>query len=308
MALKPRKPDFWFCRLITFAVCIGLPPGVTEAVAQEWPRAANHRPARRLTLRGQEPEFDEADEDSPFDDHLETDRDSFTPSTRTVSVDRWIVESAYSFVDNRNAKETHSFPEVLLRYGLTERLELRFGANYEVGGEGANVSGNSGGSDFESAGELVHESQLLYGAKLRLSEQVGWSPESSFIAQAHTPTSGPDPATALSLGYVFGWEFPNEWKLDSAIRFGADKEGDDRFEAWATSVVLRKSIAERWNVHVEYFGRFTQNRADNVASHFFSPGLHYLVTPNFEIGTRVGWGLNDDTPHFFNNTGFGLRF
>jgi hypothetical protein len=308
MALKSQRADLWLYRLITFAVCIGMPPGVSEAVAQDWLRPTDHRSARGLTFRGQEPEFDEADEGSPFNDHIETDRDSFTPSTRTVTVDRWIVESAYSFVDNRNSKETHSFPEVLLRYGLTERLELRFGANYEVGGEGASVSGNSGGSDFESAGELVHESQLLYGAKLRLSEQVGWSPESSFIAQAHTPTSGPDSATALSLGYVFGWEFPHEWKLDSAIRFGADKEGDDRFEAWATSVVLRKSIAERWNVHVEYFGRFTQNRANNVASHFFSPGLHYLVTPNFEIGTRVGWGLNDDTPKFFNNTGVGLRF
>ena len=32
------------------------------------------------------------------------------------------MESAYSFLDNGGVKETHSFPELLFRYGLTERL------------------------------------------------------------------------------------------------------------------------------------------------------------------------------------------
>ena len=277
---------------------------VSDTVAQEWLSPSEHRPSRDFLLRGQESEFGEGNR---FEYHLETDRDSFTPSTRTVDQGRWIVESAYSFIDNRSVKETHSFPEVLLRFGATERLEIRLGANYEVGGEGASVSGNSGAEHLESA-ELERESQLLYGAKLRLSEQADWMPESSLIVQGHTPTSGPDPATALTLAYVFGWELPNEWKLDSAIRFGADKEGDDRFEAWAPSIVLRKSIGERWNVHAEYFGSFSQNRADNASRHFFSPGVHYLVTSNLELGVRVGWGLNEKTSDFFTNAGVGWRF
>jgi len=251
-------------------------------------------------LRGQETEIGDEND-------IETDRDSFTPSPRTVDQGHWIVESAYSFIDSREAKETHSFPELLMRLGLTERFELRFGANYEVGGEGATVSGNSGGSEFEP-GELVHETQLLYGAKLRLSEQEDWLPEGSLIVQGHTPTSGPDPATAFSLAYVFGWELANEWKLDSAIRYAADKAGDDRFEVWMPSVVLRKSLGERWNVHLEYFGQFSQNRVDDFDRQFVSPGVHFTLTPNFEIGTRFGWGLNDDAAKFFTNTGIGWRF
>src|SRR5262245_36977286 len=66
-------------------------------------------------------------------DEIETDRDSFTPATTTAGRNRLIVESAYSFLDNRAVKETHSFPELILRYGLSERLELRLGWNYEVG-------------------------------------------------------------------------------------------------------------------------------------------------------------------------------
>lgn len=245
---------------------------------------------------------------NPFADHIETDRDSFTPSTRTVERDRWIVESSYSFVDNRLKDATHSFPELLLRYGLTKRIELRLGDNYEVGGEGADVSGAGGTEALEGAGGLVRESQLLYGLKLRLTEQDHWRPESSLILQGHTPTSGSDPATAVSVGYVFGWELPDDWKLDSALRFGADSAAHDRFEQWSPSVVLRKSLGERWNVHAEYFGHFSQNKQHGFVHHAFSPGVHYLITPNVEIGVRVGWGLNDQTARFFSNAGLGWRF
>src|SRR5262249_57778444 len=115
--------------------------------------------------------------------------------------------------DNRRVPETHSFPELLLRYGLTKRLELRLGWNYEVG------SGNE--------------------------------------------TSG-------SVGKV--------------------------------------PVGERWNVHAEYFGLFSRNKEQEFSKHFISPGAHYLITDDFEVGVRVGWGLNDQSARFFTNAGFGLRF
>lgn len=76
---------------------------------------------------------------------LETDRDAFTPATSTVGRGIAVVESSYSFIDNRSVKDTHSLPELLLRRGLTENIELRLGWNYEVGGTGDVVSGNEGG-------------------------------------------------------------------------------------------------------------------------------------------------------------------
>lgn len=261
-----------------------------------------------MIFRGQEPELGEGREvENPFENHIETDRDSFTPSTRTAEVGRWIVESSYSFIDNRDTPETHSLPELLLRYGLSDWIELRLGGNYEVGGEGADVSGGAGAEHLEGS-RLTRESQFLYGLKLRLSEQHDWLPESSLIVQGHTPMSGPDPATAFTLGYVAGWELPDEWKLDSAIRYGADNEGDDQFATWSPSIVLRKSIADCWKVHAEYFGHFSQDRADEFAKHFVSPGVHYLFTPDLELGVRVGWGLNTAAARFFSNAGIGWRF
>lgn len=248
----------------------------------------------------------------PEGDEFETDRDSFTPATSTAGRRRLIAEAAYSFIDNRRFKETHSVPELILRYGVNDRVELRLGWNYEVGGEGAEVTGAEAG-EGESArlGRLVRETTLSYGVKIGVTEQRGWVPRSAIILQGLTPTggsAGTSTATQLVAAYAAGWELPNRWRFDAAIRYGTGSEQGDRFGTWSPSAVLRVPVGERWAVHGEYFGLFTTGRATNSTQHFFSPGVHCLVTPGLEVGVRLGWGLNDQSPRFFSNVGLGWRF
>jgi hypothetical protein len=242
-------------------------------------------------------------------DEIETDRDSFTPATTTSPRGRLIAESAYSFIENRGVKDTHSFPELVLRYGLTERLELRLGWNYEVGGEGNDTSGSDTAPEEFSMGQrLKRESNLSYGMKIRLTEQKTWVPASAVILQAFTPTSGPATVTQFAATYVFGWELPRRWKLDAAIRYVAADENDDHFNEWAPSIVLKVPIVERLSLHAEYFGLFSTDKAAEINHQYFSPGAHYLITPDLEVGFRLGWGLNEQTPRFFSNVGLGWRF
>jgi hypothetical protein len=246
-------------------------------------------------------------------DEIETDRDSFTPATTTAGRGRLIVESAYSFVDNRGVKETHSLPELILRYGLTKRLELRLGWNYEVGGAGSEVTGAGSGAEEEFVGgrAVRREYTLSYGVKARVTEPDGWVPGSAVIVQGFTPTggsAGTATATSLIATYVAGWELPNRWKLDGAFRYGFASEEGDRFNSWAPSAVLKVPVGERWAAHAEWFGIFTTGKAENATRHFFSPGVHCLLTPDLEVGVRVGWGLNDQSARFFSNVGFGYRF
>jgi hypothetical protein len=245
-------------------------------------------------------------------DEIETDRDSFTPATTTTPRGRLIFESAYSFLDNRGVKEAHSFPEALFRYGLADWLELRLGGGYEVGGAASEVSGSVGESEFGEEGErgakLERESAIFYGAKVRVSRQDGWLPQSAVLLQARTPTSGEPTDTHFFSTYVFGWRLPNRWKLDSAIRYATASEKEDRFSLWAPSVVVKVPVGEKVNVHAEYFSLFSADKADEFTRHYFSPGAHYLLTDNAEVGVRVGWGLNDQSVRFFVNAGVGLRF
>jgi hypothetical protein len=253
-----------------------------------------------------EPAEEESFAESEGEEPLETDRDSFTPATTLVDRGLIILETSYSFIDNPAFAEGHSFPELLARVGLSDLFELRLGWNYEVGGGGA-VSGSEFGGEEETAVSET-ETKLLYGFKTRVSNQNGWLPNSALIVHASTPTSGPNTATQFVTGLVAGWELPNGWTLDSGLRYAVANEEGDHFNHWAPSIVLKVPVRESWNLHAEYFSSISQNREDDVTSEYFSPGVHYLVSPNCEVGVRVGWGLSQDAANFFSNVGLGVRF
>jgi hypothetical protein len=241
------------------------------------------------------------------EEELETDRDAFTPATSTVGRCLTVFESSYTFIDNRDVAETHSFPEILVRRGVTDRLELRIGWNYEVGGAGDLVSGEEGGEEF-TGGEIERESQLLYGFKVAVTEQAGWMPRSAIILQGYSPTSGESNDSDFLATYTFGWELANRWRLDSSLHYLTEHAAEDAFNQWAPSVILRMPVNERWNMHVEYFGIYSEGAEREFSRAFISPGTHYLVTPNLELGARIGWGITDDAPNFFSNIGVGWRF
>lgn len=258
-------------------------------------------------------EFEEAGEEVEEEaEELETDRDSFTPATTTVGDRTLVVESAWSYIDNRHVADTNSLPELVVRYGVHDWIELRLGWNWEAGGEESAIS--SGGIDAEGPPGVVEgdgveeESQLSYGLKAGLTSQSGWRPQSAAIVQAATPTSGREAATELVVTYVLGWRLDNRWRWDSSIRYAFSSPGEEEINIWAPSSVLKIPLGESWMIHGEYFGIFSQQTEHDREQHYFSPGVHYLLNSDCEIGVRVGWGLNDESANFFTNVGAALRF
>jgi hypothetical protein len=240
-------------------------------------------------------------------EEIETDRDSFTPATSLAGQNQWIFESAYSFIDNRRVFDTHSLPELLVRRGVTERMEVRFGTNYEVGGAGNPISANIA-DDLPDEPVLEEETNISYGLKYGLTNQSHWIPKSSLLVTGFTPVAGEANRTEMSVGYVGGWTFANRWLLDAGMRYSTGSFDNDRFNIWAPSTVLKMPVSERWKTHIEYFGIFSDGRERETVQHFISPGAHYLIRPNLEVGSRFGWGLSDDSPDFFINLGGGVRF
>jgi hypothetical protein len=144
--------------------------------------------------------------------------------------------------------------------------------------------------------------------KFALTEQYGWKPRSALLLQGFTPTAGEANDTHFVGTYVGGWTLANNWTWDSAIRYSTGSLAADHFNVWSPSTVLKVPVGERWKAHVEYFGVFSDGRTRESTQHFLSPGIHYLITPDWEMGIRVGWGLNDQSPNFFANVGGGYRF
>jgi Putative MetA-pathway of phenol degradation len=245
----------------------------------------------------------------PAEDYvdLQTDRDAFTPSTYTTKPGTVLTEGSYVYIDNRSGPSTNSYPELLCRIGVSDRFEWRIGGSYADNGGGYLVTNAEGGSG-RSDGTVAYESNVLYGFKATTTEQHDWTPKSCLIVEAFTPTSGDLFGTTPVVTYAFGWQSAAGWRLDTAIRYAYSEGEQSWFNKWAPSVVLRIPVSERWEVHAEYFGSYTDGLLNEEASPFFSPGTHYLLTKNLEIGIRLGWGLTNDAASFFSDAGFGVRF
>ena len=148
----------------------------------------------------------------------------------------------------------------MFRYGIGDRLELRFGYNYEMGRASSVAEGDIAGNFGINA-----EQQILYGFKYAVTRQnpeCRFMPNSAFLAQAHTPIGSIEGQTQMRLGYAWGWALPNGWTLDQGVRFGTDREGHDNYTLWAPSTVLRIPLGreKRWFTHVEYFGIMSQGK------------------------------------------------
>ncbi len=238
---------------------------------------------------------------------LDTDRDAFTPATTTARVGTVLTEASYVWIDNRGLPATNSFPELLVRLGVRERFEWRLGFNFEQNSGGSVVAAVEVGEPPE--GEAgTEEANLLYGCKLRVTDQAGWIPRSAVIVEAFTPVAGDIWGTEPSATYTFGWELPAEWRFDTAIRYARAESEGGWFDRWMPSTVLRMPVTERWEVHAEWFGSWTEGLANDKVQPFAGPGTHFMLTPSFEIGCRMGWGLTRDAAGYFVDAGAGWRF
>ena len=234
------------------------------------------------------------------EDEIETDRDAFTRSPRIVAPGRLVLEGSYIFFDQDAEYEGHVYPDLLARYGVNDWLELRLGWTYEEGKF----------HQLAHAGaEKIEEGLSIYGAKLFVTSAQGWRPDSSLVIVGTTPTSGESNDTDFSLEYTFGWKLAHELDLESQIRYFKLAEEHDHFNEWAPSVVLKGPFfCDRAKAHVEYFVLCSEGREENYQQHYVGPGIHFLLTPNFEIGTRVFWGMGDDAAEFACLSGIGVRF
>ncbi len=238
---------------------------------------------------------------------LDADRDAFTPSAYCVDEGSGLVEGSYVFIDNRTGLPTNNYPELLIRHAANEWWEWRFGTNYGVGSQGNVVTSVEVGEGTLD-GHALYESSVLYGFKLATSHQEGWLPDSCFIMEGSTPTFGDAFGTVPVATLVAGWDLGAEWRLDGAIRYSYSERHDAWFSRWSPSVVLRVPVTERLEVHAEWFGNYTQGLEHDTQKPFFSPGTHYSLTQNVEIGLRVGWGLTDEAAPFFSDAGMAIKY
>ncbi|MGW8121812.1 transporter [Roseivirga echinicomitans] len=233
---------------------------------------------------------------------LITDRPTQTYSSFVVPKGAFQIESGMGYSNELSPNfalvdltaETFTLNFLQLRYGLSDRLELRLAQNVYFDREKLN-------GEVRRKGELQFASTWI-GAKYGLLDEEGFVPKTSFLAEYVTDVFEDKMKQSLinlrlnfsntlsekmTLGYGFGGLVPT-------------KNGPLNFEY---SVVGAYAFQPNWGAFLELYGTF---RNDWVNSHNVDMGISYLVNNNLQLDAYTGFDLSNnigDTDFLF---GFGF--
>lgn len=223
---------------------------------------------------------------------ITTDRPAITDASTVVPSGYLIGENGFAETANEGQRG-FDFSETLLRFGLTSKTELRFGApdyfqNYNTGrGFG------SGWGD------------LSFGLKQQLFATSGGF-DASLIVMLSVPTGasvlsshGYDPQFLLPWSYSISknWTAAGMFSLLWPTQIGG------RNLTGQSSFLIDRQITGPWDAFIEYGGEFPERGGPQ---HIVHTGTSFKITHNQQIDFHVGFGLSSAAPDHF--IGFGYSF
>jgi len=250
---------------------------------------------------------------NPYEERIETERHDFTQSAITVGHGVFQVEGGYSYFYKDSEGEiegSHTGPEMLLRYGVSEDIEVRLRWNYAW--QFIDVEPDESGSE-----------DLRYSVKLQMTRQIeeGLLPTSALEIRGTAPTGGEAYSTGrveFGLDYIYLWELTEELTFAGSTGFGTDGLGEfglvpeepttDRFTTISQSAVFGLEVSEKNTLYAEWYGIYSQGLDDEFVVSVFNIGIDHYFTDDFVFDVRSGVGLSADSDDFFFGVGGGYRF
>lgn len=182
-----------------------------------------------------------------------------------------------------------SYSSMLLRYGLFDNIELRFGTDYLK-------------TKQELFDDLSGFAPIYMGAKIHVQEEKGWIPQIAFLGHITIANTGAKDYLQkyhssqmvltfnhtindkISVGYSLGVEFPSE--IDYAIG--------------TYTLVTGFALTEKMGAFAEIYGDFSKNMyADNK----INGGVTYLALPNLQLDFAGGFGLSQNSAKSYYSVG-----
>jgi hypothetical protein len=235
-----------------------------------------------------------------MDEPLVSDRPDFTESTGTIAPGHVQIEGGITRQEI-GEEDALSAGEVLVRLGMTERLEARLGV------------GSWTRIDFPG-GELDGYEDPTVGLKVRLTPPVDDRPPGFPAASLLLSTSVPVGSEELTTDE---WEpearVALDWILTDLLSLGANvgiaypSAGGDRFDQLLASVTLGIAATDRLGVFVETYG-FSEEEPEGDATQYVDTGVTFALTDDLQLDARIGFGLNDPSPERFVGVGVAARW
>jgi len=238
------------------------------------------------------------------DEAIVTDRPDFVESSSVVGRGVFQFETSVAAERGRRGADgartrTYSTP-TLLRYGVSDTLELRLetdGRLVERGGGNGNSSGYG---------------DVALGVKWHALDEAGGRPSLGFLLHADID-SGSAPfrghGVRPSLRMAAEWELPDGYALGVMPGVFADRRDDGaRYGGAIFGIVLGKSWSERFRSFVELSAPRIAHGRDGGSVLTFDVGGAWLIGQRWQLDTALSRGLNRHTPDLSVTLGISGRY
>ncbi len=227
-----------------------------------------------------------------FSQEIITDRPDQTESSSTVGENNFQLESGLLYLKN-NGEHLKSFfgPAILVRYGISKGLELRFMSQYEttkflLEGENHKFSGLN---------------DLEIGAKIQLLRDENKSTEIAFLSHIIIPT-GNDKVTSNYFGVINKLAISHELNDQIGIGYNVGYDNIAKKHFLTYSIAVGISISKVVSLYIEPYGSLGES---GYFESNFDAGFTFLIHNNFQLDTSFGVGINNKMYYF--STGFSWK-
>ncbi len=246
---------------------------------------------------------------------IASDRPGFSNSAATVSQGTFQTELGYNLGQNTTGPETfstHSLGLLLLRYGVTDGVELRanvgsigFTEQLSNPGETELESGYFGSAldGFATGPSLEVKARLFQSETLTLS---GFS-QTSFPSVMSGPFETNDDRARQALALLVDGALGENLSLTvngGASFFWSAGPQEDRTPSLFFIPTLNISVNEQVGAYVGYFGQYWEFPNTN----FVEGGFTYLLSDNTQIDLNGGYRIDDNADGYFLGLGLSQRF
>lgn len=223
---------------------------------------------------------------------IQTDRPDQTETPFLTPVKKLQVETGFSYQKiNTNNKE-YNLPSILWKYGLSENFEIRL------------ITGFQKNENFKTYTNGV--TPVLIGCKIRISEENGFLPKTSFIGhlELYNLAKKEYKNNYMAPEFRFVMQHTLNKKFSFSYNLGAEWNGLSAEATYIYTASLGYSITEKLGSYLELYGFAPEKQ---IANHNFDCGFTYLISNDFMLDFSTGFGITNNATKYFYSIGFSFR-
>lgn len=223
---------------------------------------------------------------------IQADRPDQTETPAIVPKGMFQVETGFTFQKNDAFSKSFSLPSTLWKYGVNENFELRLITEF--------LSEEINNKKFSGL------YSIFVGFKVKLTEEKGIIPKTSFIAHIGLPNAA---STKYKTNYFapefrFVMQHTLSEKFSLSYNLGSEWDGFSAEPTFLYTLTTGYAITPKIGSYIELFGFAPQN---DKAKHNLDGGITYLINNNFMVDLSSSIGITDNAPDHYIAFGFSFR-